>query len=55
MQEALAGNDRLDEVAQSLFGVSYILADSVDGWPVADFDFAAERVGHQVLCEAASE
>ena len=55
MQKALAGNECLEKVLQSLVGISHFLTDPVDRWPVPDLDFAAKRVGHQLVGEVAGE
>jgi len=56
-QENLAGDDGLDEIPETLTSVGHFLADSVDGWVVADFEFTslAKGVRHHFFDQAAAE
>ena len=45
LEEALAGDDGLDEITEALVGVGHFLGDLVDARAVAAVEFAADGVG----------
>ena len=45
LQEALAGDDGLDEITEALVGAGHFLADLVDARAIAAVEFAADGVG----------
>ena len=55
LQEALAGDDGLDEVSEAFILAGHFLADLVDARAVAAVEFAADGVGEQLLGETAGE
>ena len=55
LEEALARDDGLDEIPESLVVAGHFLADLVDARAVAAVEFAADGVGEQLLGQAAGE